>query len=335
MTADQIEELIRRALSAGLAVVVLAGPAAVPGPSGQPPAPATTTSRPSSSTARTAAPTPAAPTPAAPTPAAPTPAAPTPAAPTPAAPTPAAPTPAPLSTTARPSRIAPAEGTTPPPIRPAEGATAASTHGWGAPIREDDFDGDLSGWRLYDGPGHAGAGRRSVSAATVANGVLTIQGDAHGTTEGMAWNGHGQKYGRWEARVRAPAGDPTYNALLLLWPDADDFPIGGELDFMEMTDPARHSTNVFLHHGADNAQVHGTVKIDAAQWHNWAVEWTPKGVTAYVDSRAWWHTDDVAVLPPGPMHLCIQLDWFPPDGSGAVAPSRMQVDWARQYPIRG
>jgi hypothetical protein len=212
--------------------------------------------------------------------------------------------------------------------------TAAATHGWGTPNREDDFTEDLSGWGVYDGPGHADEGTRSPAAASVADGVLTLNGDAEGTTAGMAWgNGKGQKYGRWEGRVRAPASDPTYNALLLLWPDAEDFPEGGEIDFMEMTDHTRQSTDVFLHHGEDNAQEHGTVKIDATRWHNWAVEWTPKGVTTYVDGEQWWHTDKAEALPPGPMHLCIQLDWFPQERDGAVRPSQMQVDWVRQYPL--
>ncbi len=212
--------------------------------------------------------------------------------------------------------------------------TAAATHGWGTPNREDDFTEDLSGWGVYDGPGHADKGTRSPAAASVADGVLTLNGDAEGTTAGMAWgSGKGQKYGRWEGRVRAPAGDPTYNALLLLWPDAEDFPEGGEIDFMEMTDHTRQSTDVFLHHGEDNAQEHGTVKIDATRWHNWAVEWTPKGVTTYVDGEQWWHTDKAEALPPGPMHLCIQLDWFPQERDGAVRPSQMQVDWVRQYPL--
>ena len=215
-----------------------------------------------------------------------------------------------------------------------DGPTAAAAHGWGTPNREDDFTEDLSGWGVYDGPGHADKGTRSPAAASVADGVLTLNGDAEGNTAGMAWgNGKGQKYGRWEGRVRAPASDPTYNALLLLWPDAEDFPEGGEIDFMEMTDHTRQSTEVFLHHGEDNAQEHGTVKIDATRWHNWAVEWTPKGVTTYVDGEQWWHTDKAEALPPGPMHLCIQLDWFPQDRDGAVRPSQMQVDWVRQYPL--
>jgi hypothetical protein len=86
-----------------------------------------------------------------------------------------------------------------------DGHTAATTHGWGAPNRQDDFTGDLSGWGLYDGPGHAGKGTRSPEAATVAGGVLTIRGDAEGTTEGMdRGHGKGQEYGRWGKAACAP-----------------------------------------------------------------------------------------------------------------------------------
>ena len=150
---------------------------------------------------------------------------------------------------------------------------------------------------------------------TVENGVLTITGDPQGNTAGMAW-GHGQKYGRWEGRVKAPASDRSYNALLLLWPDAENFPVGGEIDFMEMSDHTRQSTDMFLHYGRSNSQVHGEVKIDATQWHNWAVEWTPDHIAAFVDGKQWWRTDKPHP-PAGPdAPDCIQLDWFPKGGAG-------------------
>ena len=211
-----------------------------------------------------------------------------------------------------------------------EGVTAAEVHGWGAPNREDDFSAGLEQWNVYDGPGHAGQGTRSPSAATVADGILTITGDSSGTTAGMAWN-PGQKYGRWEGRVRAPASDPSYNALLLLWPDAEDFPVGGEIDFMEMMDHTRQATDIFIHYGADNSQVNGKVEVDGTEWHNWAVEWTPEAITAYVDGEEWYRTTDTGIFPPGPMHLCIQLDWFPEGDTPQE--SYMYVDWVRQYSI--
>ena len=120
-----------------------------------------------------------------------------------------------------------------------------------------------------------------------------------GNTAGMAW-GDGQKYGRWEGRVKAPVGDRSYNALLLLWPDAENWPVGGEVDFMEMSDHTRQSTDMFLHYGRSNSQLHGEVTIDATQWHNWAVEWTPDHITAFVDGKQWFHTDKKEALPPGP-----------------------------------
>jgi hypothetical protein len=213
-----------------------------------------------------------------------------------------------------------------------EGTTAAAVHGWGTPNREDDFTGGTEQWDIYDGPGHAGEGKRSPSAVTVQNGILTITGDSTGTTAGMAWN-PGQKYGRWEGRVRAPASDPSYNALLLLWPDAEDFPVGGEIDFMEMLDHTRQATDIFIHYGEDNSQVNGQVEIDGTEWHNWAVEWTPEAITAYVDGEEWYRSTDTSIFPPGPMHLCIQLDWFPEGDTPQE--STMHVDWVRQYAVEG
>ena len=213
------------------------------------------------------------------------------------------------------------------------GVTAAETYGWGEPVRTDDFTDGTSGWSIYDGPGHAGNGRRTPDAVSVSDGVLKITGDAEGNTAGMAWTEGSRQYGRWEGRVRAPASDPSYNALLLLWPTAENFPEGGEVDFMEMMDPSRQRTNMFLHYGADNSQIDGEVEIDGTRWHNWAVEWTPERIAAFVDGEQWFETTDTSILPPGPMHLCIQLDWFPKGGS--VQESQMQVDWVRQYAVDG
>ncbi|BBF99513.1 MULTISPECIES: glycoside hydrolase family 16 protein [Pseudonocardia] len=230
--------------------------------------------------------------------------------------------PAPSGNDTRSDEVSRAEGT---------GTSAAEQLGWGEPVRSDDFDDGLSGWNIYDGPGHAGNGRRTPDAVGVADGILTITGDADGNTAGMAWTEGSQRYGRWEGRVRAPASDPSYNALLLLWPTAENFPVGGEIDFMEMMDPSRQETNIFVHYGADNSQIDGSVGIDATEWHNWAVEWTPDRITAYVDGEQWFETTDPTVQPPGPMHLCIQLDWFPKGGS--VQESSMEVDWVRQYAL--
>ncbi|MFC4946369.1 glycoside hydrolase family 16 protein [Pseudonocardia sp. GCM10023141] len=247
----------------------------------------------------------------------------------------ATPTPAPVPTTSPKPAPAPVPVAPKPPAAAAAagtgtGTSAADKFGWGTPVKSDDFTAGLGGWGLYDGAGHGGNGRRTPSAASVLGGVLTIAGDAAGNTEGMAW-GKGQKYGRWEGRVKAPVGAKDYNALLLLWPDAENWPVGGEVDFMEMSDHSRQSTNMFLHYGSSNSQLSGTVNIDATQWHNWAVEWTPDHIATFVDGKEWFRTTDKSALPPGPMHLCIQLDYFP--GSGGGGNNQMQVDWIKQYAL--
>ena len=168
---------------------------------------------------------------------------------------------------------------------------------------------------------------------SVSNGVFTITGDANGTTGGMAWKQGRSQYGRWEARVKSPVADPSYNAVMLLWPDAENWPVGGEVDFMEIGDETRQEVDFFLHYGEDNSQLHDQVAIDATQWHNWAVEWAPGGITGYVDGEPWFSTTQASALPPGPMHLTLQLDWFPKGGS--VQQSTMDVDWVRYYPIDG
>jgi glycosyl hydrolase family 16 len=223
--------------------------------------------------------------------------------------------------------------TTTPAPRPSAGAetSAGVLLGWGEPNYSQEFEGPLGPeWRLYDGPGHVGNGVRSPAAITVDDGLLTITGDSEGTTGGMALF-PGQMHGRWEARVRAPVGDESYHALLLLWPDAEDWPVGGEVDFMEMLDPARQKTEIFVHYGPDNSQVQGEVLADGTQWQNWAVEWSPEHIIAYLNGNEWYRTSDPEVFPPGPMHLAIQLDWFPENGVGEVQETQMQVDWVKQY----
>ncbi|HLU60533.1 MAG TPA: glycoside hydrolase family 16 protein [Pseudonocardia sp.] len=227
----------------------------------------------------------------------------------------------------------------PPPATPGTSrgheTSAAFLHNWGEPVRVEEFDGRLGpGWNVYDGPGHAGKGRRTPSAISFADGIMTITGSPEGDTAGMGWE-PGQMYGRWEGRVKAPASDESYNALLLLWPDAEDFPVGGEIDFMEMLDHTRQKTNIFLHYGKDNDQISGEVEIDATQWHNWAVEWAPTHIAAFVDGKEWWRTERTEIFPPRPMHLCVQLDWFPEDAVGEVQESYMLVDWVKQYRYPG
>jgi hypothetical protein len=209
--------------------------------------------------------------------------------------------------------------------------TAAEALGWGAPNRADDFNdpSSLAGWDLYDGPGHEGNGRRTPHAISIADGVLTIMGYANGDSGGMAWM-PGQLYGRWEVCVKSSPAPESYHSVLLLWPDAEDWPWGGEVDFMEIKDPARQFAESWVIYGPGDQKVNTATQIDATQWHSFAVEWTPLRVAIFVDGAERWEMTNPAHVPPRRMHLCMQLDYFGGDtGQGATE----MVDWASQYPL--
>ena len=122
--------------------------------------------------------------------------------------------------------------------------------------------------------------------------------------------------------------------VLLLWPMSGSGTVdspGGEIDFVEITDSAaRQSVNFFLHAPDDAGRVSGNVAIDATQWHNWAFEWTPTKMTAYVDGNPWYSTTNKAMFPAVRMGLCIQLDNM---GGDIRAGGNMQVDWVRSYTL--
>ncbi|MFG1999352.1 glycoside hydrolase family 16 protein [Spirillospora sp. NPDC048911] len=241
-----------------------------------------------------------------------------------------------------------AEVTAPPERGPVP--SAAAKFGWGAPVAADEFAGttlDPRGWLVYDGAGHAGKGRRSPKAVSVRDGVLTITGSPDGTTGGIAWRRGTRKFGRWEARVRSSRSCACYHPVLLLWPVGGGGGVapkggGGEIDYMEtLDDGRRRSTGFFLHYGPEDGErrIAGRVRADLTRWHTFAVEWTPRSMSGFIDGRRWFSTADRKALPPGPMGQTIQLDWFPEDtrrtagGIDRRTAATLEVDWIRMYRV--
>lgn len=210
--------------------------------------------------------------------------------------------------------------------------TAAAKFGWGTPISTN-FTGPaaLQQWGVYNGPMDGGLWRYTPSAISFANNVMTITGDEQGNSGGLAWGpgGHGQKYGMWEVRVKVPPGAPDYHPVLLVWPDSGNWPTDGEIDFFEIQgDPNRTYTSTALHYSAQNLWETSAVRVDATQWHNYALEWTPTRITAYVDGVPYFTSTNTSHFPPGPMHMTIQLDAA---GYNVAGGAKMNVAWARQY----
>ncbi|MBT2513329.1 family 16 glycosylhydrolase [Arthrobacter sp. ISL-30] len=236
--------------------------------------------------------------------------------------------PAPSSTTAS----APAPTTTSP-APSGDGTTAAATQSWGTPVAGDEFNytgaPDPAKWNVYDSVGHAGNGIRSPQQVVVDGSKMVITGTPDGTTAGMSAKFDRRKYGRWEVRA-AGSGDNEYHIVSLLWPDSGNWPCDGEINYAETTG-VWNVIKFFQHYSCGNSQTSGSKPLDVSQFHNYAIEWTDRGIVGYVDGVEWFRDTNPAHLPPGPMHQTLQLDWFPdstPDG-----PGEMRVDWVRVYDI--
>jgi hypothetical protein len=243
----------------------------------------------------------------------------------PAAPAPAAA--APAKSAAAPAATAPA------PVAAGNGTQAASALGWGSVVAGDEFNytgaPDRTKWSVYNSTGHAGKGLRVPSAWSVANGVATVSGDSAGTTGGMSAKFANQKYGRWETRMKTNQRDSEYHPVLILWPDSKSSSCA-EIDYAESTSETA-LVKFFLHYACSGSskQTYSSKAVDTTQWHNYAVEWTPAGITGYIDGVKTFTDTNPAHQPSGSMHQTLQLDWFP-DGT-RTTPSQMQVDWVRVY----
>ncbi|GGS60514.1 glycoside hydrolase family 16 protein [Streptomyces violaceus] len=244
---------------------------------------------------------------------------------------------------------------------PAPARTAAERYGWGDPLPawSDEFGygseaapalPDRAKWRLAGGgpgacwPGHAGNGRRCDANTRVVGGILRMTGETGGDTGWLA-SRYGQRYGRWEARVRSRATAPdngrTYHPLLILWPDSDKHPEDGEYDFLENGAPGEDCAEGFLHypHPEDVPvqQEHARqCGVDLSRWHNVAVEWTPDHLRGFLDGEEWFRfsggaNEDRDCIQCAPsMHQTIQLDNFHGDGLQSAV---YEVDWARVYDL--
>src|SRR3954454_5407218 len=205
---------------------------------------------------------------------------------------------------------------------------AAAKYGWGKVVAGDEFNykgrPDSQRWRVFNSKGHDGNGLRRASAWRVDGRVATVTGDAKGTTGGMA-SLYGQKYGRWEARMKTGQRDPKYHPDILLWPHVRGTENCPEVNFAEGTNNTK-LVKFFLHFGCHGR---GTARekkaVDMRKWHNYAVEWTPTQITGYIDGVQFFKDRDKTHLPSVSMHACIQLDWFP--DRTRTKKTTMSVDW--------
>jgi beta-glucanase (GH16 family) len=159
-----------------------------------------------------------------------------------------------------------------------------------------------------------------------------------------------QKYGRFEARIKIPAGQGTWPAFWMLGDDMGEvgWPACGEIDIME---------NIGKEPGTIHGSIHGpgyvgTIGIEAPyhladngrfadNFHVFAVEWDPESISFYVDQDLYVRRTR-ADLHPGwkwvfdkPFFVILNLavggDWPGDPDSSTRFPADMLVDYVRVY----
>jgi hypothetical protein len=181
---------------------------------------------------------------------------------------------------------------------------------------------------------------RPDEVLSVADGMLTfdlhtVDGQPAGANPSplLANGDQYQQYGRYSARMRVDTPELNeYYIAWLLWPQSENWPLDGELDFPE--GPLSDTVGGFQHFaGAGSCDGCKQPSIDIGarytDWHTYTIEWSPDRVrfllddTVVLDSTAW--------VPQTPMRWQLQTETR---GTGTSS-GRLLVDWVAIWAYSG
>lgn len=188
-------------------------------------------------------------------------------------------------------------------------------------------------WGIYNSTYGGDANARVPALVTVSGNQL------HVATRGIAGSGlclcmqggsPRKPYGRWIVRARASANN-DHGFAIQLWPNAEDWPAGGEIDLAEYPTGARNLVDFTVHYGAANNQIHRQFRGSFSDWHNYSVRWAPHFIAYRIDGRLLATIRNQAAIPTRPMHLAFLAG---PEQTGAASPTQAVLDvaWVKYFP---
>jgi len=141
----------------------------------------------------------------------------------------------------------------------------------------------------------------TVHGVHVVAAALPVISGAHGSEGGLL-------YGRYMIRIRADAV-PGYKASLLLWPDSEQWPKDGEIDFPEVVELAGPPIYAFVHYQDGQSPVDQAgfqVSQTLTPWHTATITWLPDKVEFQLDDHVIGTVSQR--IPNTPMHAIIQVE---------------------------
>lgn len=181
------------------------------------------------------------------------------------------------------------------------------------------FPAAVSGkWTAYPDGWHDTSGHGTYEPSKVVsihNGVMDLylhtQSGVHMVAApepvipGASGKNGGLLYGRYVVRFKADPV-PGYKTAWLLWPDSGRWS-DGEIDFPEGN--LNSTFNGFMHHrGNPRAQDTYSTGATYGTWHTAVIQWTPHGVTFFLDGRVIGVSTNAANIPDTPMHWVLQTE---------------------------
>jgi len=200
---------------------------------------------------------------------------------------------------------------------------AGKIYRWGVAAWKDEFKQHLSKtWAVN----HPKLVRNQV-------GMLTLDGTAHSGSVTAAVRGHGHRYGRWEARVRAQqwsGGHTPYHVVWELIP-VGDYGCGARSIVLSDFVPHARRANAYLRN-RPNVQFSASVSRDLRNYkfHTYAVEVTKSHISWFVDTRVIMTERRPAAMAGARYKIRFRLAAKP---GARMNPSRMQMDWVRYYSL--
>lgn len=237
----------------------------------------------------------------------------------------------------------------------------------------DEFSGsqvDTNAWDIQEGDGCqygiCGWGNNELQSYSannleVSNGTLKITArkervKALNYTSGRMRSANMPASGQWtngrfEARIKLPAGQGLWPAFWMLPTDPDvGWPMSGEIDILESTGQASMLAHGTIHYGEEwpnNSFTGAHILSQPQKWsddfHTYAVEWTPFEMRWYLDdilystitssdleNSAWWTFENYQYH--FLLNVAVGGTWGgTPDDS--IFPVSMEVDYVRVYDL--
>jgi beta-glucanase (GH16 family) len=144
----------------------------------------------------------------------------------------------------------------------------------------------------------------------------------------------GQTYGRFEARIKLPAGHGLWPAFWMI--PASSGP--GEIDIIEVNNQHPYLVTGYVHDsGVFSYRAKSVQDLPiSSQYHTYGVDWTPSGITWTLDGKAYGHISAYRGWPfDQPFIMVLDLavggSWPGPPDASTVFPAKMLVSWVRVY----